>query len=350
MPLLPTRPPLRRSSAALVVPDFALAAVVQRLLEGTLALGPGQKLVVVTDKANREVALTLTETAGAARILTETLLLDELAPRPHYALDARVRQAMAGAQASLLLVKFEKDEMKMRAEIVEEAKRLGIRHGHIVGVRRGALISGLSVDPRRIAALAGAIRGRLQPSSKLRIRSAAGTDLVVQLEKSHRWVEYSGIVAPGGRANLPAGELVTSPGDVEGVFVADGSLGDSDGELAQLLDRTPLTLRISRGRVRAIEGRDGALARRIDERIKRPGNLDRVGLAGFGTNVGMTSCVGDVFADQKIPGFHLSLGFPFPKETGATWDASSWVAFTSVGADVDVDGAPIMRAGRYLVA
>jgi hypothetical protein len=106
--------------------------------------------------------------------------------------------------------------------------------------------------------------------------------------------------------NLPGGEIITSPESVEGAYLANGTLGDADGALNRLLQSTPITLRIAGARVK------------------------------------------DVFSDQKIPGVHLSLGETFPQATGATWTSNSWIAFTSVEHDADIDKTRVLRRGRYV--
>lgn len=58
---------------------------------------------------------------------------------------------------------------------------------------------------------------------------------------------------------------------------------------------------------------------------------------------------GDVFADQKVPGLHLSLGETFPEATGATWTSKSWIALTLASCDVEIDRSQVIRAGRYIV-
>lgn len=72
-------------------------------------------------------------------------------------------------------------------------------------------------------------------------------------------------------------------------------------------------------------------------------------LDSFGVNLGLTTPLGDVFSDQKIPGVHLSFGDPFATETGATWTCRSWLALTSVGHDADLDKLQVLRGGRYIL-
>ncbi len=328
--------------------DVGLAVAAQRLIELSLGIVPGERVLVVHDAGHDDVVAIVAEAVREARGEPILLRLEELAPRPHASLHPRVTEAFALAQASLLIVDFHKGELQMRTQMIEQATAAGLRHGHIVGVARASMVEGFSVDPRRIAQKTRELMVRLKPDARITARSG-DAELVVQLAPRCRWVDYGCIVASGKRVNLPGGELVTNPESLDGVYVANGTLGDADGALNRLLRDTPITLRITGGRAKSVEcARDPSLARAVLDRFARTPNLDRVGLVSFGVNLGLTKPVGDVFSDQKIPGVHLSFGDPFAHETGATWTCRSWLAFTSVEHDADIDKVPVLRGGRYI--
>ena len=328
--------------------DIGLAVAAQRLIELSLGIVPGERVLIVHDAAHEDIVTVVAEAVRAARAEPMLVRLEDLGGRPHGVLHPRISDAVPLAQASLLLVEFHKGELQMRTQMIEETTRAGLRHGHIVGVARASMVQGFSVDPRRIAEKARELMVRLKPDARITVRCGEA-ELFVQLAPSCRWVDYGCIVGSGKRVNLPGGELVTCPESVEGVYVANGTLGDADGALNRLLRDTPITVRIAGGRAKGVEcPRDPSLARAVLDRFARTTNLDRVGLVSFGVNLGLTTPLGDVFSDQKIPGVHLSFGDPFAHETGATWTSRSWLAFTSVGHDADLDKQPVLRGGRYI--
>jgi leucyl aminopeptidase (aminopeptidase T) len=329
--------------------DVGLAVAAQRLIELSLGIVPGEEVLIVHDAAHDYVVTIIAEAVREARGAPILMRLEELGARPHASLHPRISEAIALAQASLLIVDFHKGELQMRTQMIEQTTGAGLRHGHIVGVARASMVEGFSVDPRRIAQKARELLVRLKPDTRITVRSD-DAELVVQLAPRCRWVDYGCIVGSGKRVNLPGGELVTSPESIDGVYVANGTLGDADGALNRLLRDTPVTLRIAGGRAKSVEcPRDPSLARAILARFAGTTNLDRVGLVSFGVNLGLTKPVGDVFSDQKIPGVHLSFGDPFPTETGAAWTCRSWLAFTSLEHDADIDKLPVLRGGRYIV-
>lgn len=330
--------------------DPALAAAARSAIEGALAVVANEHVVLVGDQEHAEALDALVEATRAAGAHPVRMILEELAPRPHRWLHPRIAAALLDAQASVLLISFHAHELPMRNELVDLAAAHRLRHAHMVGIGRESMIAGLKVDPRQLEEKMLALRTRLGPSSEVSVKSVAGTNLLVKLAPWCRWLLYGGVVRPGTKDNLPSGELVTCPENVEGTYVADGTLGDADGLLARSLQETPVILRISKGRVKTVEcANDAALARDIEDAMRSVTNLDRVGLVGFGLNAGIEKPLGNVFTDQKVPGVHISLGETFPARTGALWTAESWIAFTTASCDANVDQLPVLRDGRFVL-
>jgi leucyl aminopeptidase (aminopeptidase T) len=330
--------------------DVGLATAASRLVEQSLGVVPGERVVLVYDEPHRAIAEAIEAAVREAKSEPVTFKLEDLGPRPFTSLDARVAAAARDAQATILLVDFHEGELEMRAEMVALASRHRLRHGHMVGVTRASVVSGFAVDPRRVADKTRELLVRLKPDSRITVKSAAGTDVVIELAPRCRWVEYGCVVGPGKAVNLPGGELITSPESVTGTYVADGTLGDAEGTLTRALGETPLTLHLVASRVRSIEcPRDPGLARALARRVAAVRDLDRVGLVIFGVNLGLSTPVGDIASDQKIPGVHLALGQTFPEQTGAAWTSASWLGVTSVACDADIDSLPVLRGGRYML-
>jgi len=171
----------------------------------------------------------------------------------------------------------------------------------------------------------------------------------VKLDPRNRWQERVGIIRPGRWENLPSGELFTCPADVNGVFVADASIGSPVGAAAGVLARNPIRLEIKGGVCRSVSCNDRILAGGVESALHSERNAERVGMVILGTNVGIRDPTGEVICDQNMPGLHLGFGATFPDQTGATWDAPTQMAVTATAGDVDLDGGPLLRNGRYLV-
>jgi leucyl aminopeptidase (aminopeptidase T) len=268
--------------------------------------------------------------------------------RPLRELPPVIDELIRDAQATILLAAFVEGEHPMRLALLERVRELGLRHAHMIGVTRRAMVAGLSVDPARILDTTRAVRMRLRPNSVLRSRSSSGTDLTVEIDPNHRWVEHVGVIRAGRWENLPSGELMTSPKNVGGVFVCDASVSGTFGG-GGLLTRMPLRLDIEDSVVKSVACNDSNLQRAIEGFLASDRFTRRIGTVFLGTNVGLLEPIGETVCDQNLPGLHISLGSTYADVTGAPFTTAAYVSLTAAGGDVDLDGAPLLRAGRYLL-
>ncbi len=352
-------PPSRHSASRMPVPrvtvrlsavDFDVVNAGRRILEGALGVVPGERVVVLLDRARADLASVLNEVAQSLGAVALVFVMEEFGERPLRDLPRAVTEALERAQASILIVGYKDGELALRRDQLNYITEHRLRHAHMIGVTRTSLITGFSVDPSRILDATRAVRMRIRPDSKLHLRSAAGSDLSITIPPAHRWVEHVGAIRPGRWENLPTGALVTAVGEVSGVFVADASLGAEIGASAGTLERTPIRFEIEGGVCKRVHCSDLSLQRSVEEILRRERDLEKVGIVILGTNVGIVRATGEICCDQNMPGLHIGFGATFPEYTGATWNSRGQLLATSRSGDVDLDGTPIMRSGRYIVS
>lgn len=345
-----TPSPTKRPSSSFRIAglDFDIVTAARRILDSSLTVVPGDKVIMILDRPRATMADVLAETARSIGAKCDVVILEDLGPRPHVSLAPSIVSMLNEAQASLLLVGFERGEQPMRLELLRLVSTLRLRHAHMVGVSRRSLIAGFAVDPKRILDATRAIRMRLRPDSIIKVQSRAGTNLTVTLAAQRRWAEQVGAIRPGKWENLPAGELTTAPLRVDGVYVADASVG-GHFEHTELLQRNPIRLTVDASQVKAVECDDAMLLRSVEAYLASDALADRVGTIAFGTNVGILAPIGEIVCDQNMPGLHVSLGATFPDITGAPDGAKTQLTLTAQSLDVDLDGQRIMHAGRYLI-
>lgn len=329
--------------------DYDLLSAARRVVEGALSVVQGERVVVICDTERAPLAAAIEEAASWLKAKAQVFNLDDCAPPPLAELPPLIAKAMADAQASVFIARAGSDEVALRRHVVELAKKHDIRHAHMLGVTPRTMVAGLAVDPHRIADTARQLRARLRPDSEIRLTSAAGSDLIVRLSPGHRWVENSGIIRQGRWLNLPAGELLTAPKSVQGTFVVNASITGSLGLEGMLLDSSPLTLQFDGTRTTSASSADSRVRQAVEDYLRGGANHDRVGLVSFGTNIGLSEPSGTLIVDQTLPGLHLALGMTLPELTGADWDSAGQLVLTASGADLDIDGNAVMRAGRYLM-
>ena len=346
-----TRPPPRAYPSSLKLPaiNYDLVNAGRRVIEAALSVVPGEVVLVIVDRSRRELGAVLQEVTRNVGANGIVLALEEFGARPMRRVPERMRDELRRAQASVLLTGYAEGEHAMRVELLDLVKVFGLRHGHMVGITSRSMIPGFSVDPARILDATRAARTRIRPDSVLRLRSAAGSDLEVKLDPRHRWVEHTGVVRPGKWENLPSGKLHTAPGEVNGVFVCDASIGEHFGAAAGLLMRTPVRVEIEQSLCKSVRCDERTLQREIDLFLRKEHNGNRVGTVTLGTNVGLLGPTGELICDLNLPGLHINFGTTLPEQTGAAWTSRLQLAMTGAAADLDIDGAPLLRSGRYLV-
>jgi aminopeptidase len=339
----------RRSTLPVRVVDFELANAAKRVVHGALSVVPGERLVVVADEPRYEVGRAFVEAARALGASADVVAIERFGARPLRGLPSALSEALRNAQASILIVGLDDAEMGMRRELLELVRDVRLRHAHMIGLTRKALATGFSADPARVLDTTRAVRTRLRPRSVLRLRTAAGAELEVRLGPASVWSVHDGAIRAGRWENLPAGELTTSPEEVSGVYVADASLGGQIGAAAGLLTSKPVRVEIEGGICKRVACVDRALARQIEEFIGREHHLNRVGTITLGTNIGILGPTGEFVCDQNLPGLHIAFGSVIPELTGASYQTRSQLMMTCTQSDIDLDGAALMRKGRYLI-
>lgn len=341
-------PDLLGSARRLSSLDFDLVNAARRIVEGALGLVLGDHFVAIADDRNDAFATALVDAAIGAGATAELIDLASFGVRPTRVLPPELENVLGGAQAGVYLASFNDGEDPLLDGIVRVVREKQLRFGAMPGATRRGILAGFAADPARIAEASRGVRLRVRPDSILRVRTPGGSDLTVKLAPSHRWFERVGSVRAGRFDPLPLGQLLTAPGDVSGVYVADASVGlDADPAGGHAM-RSPVRFEIDGGVVRAVRTRDALLERKVELALRREHQLDAVGLVIIGTNVGLDGPVGELYVDQTLPGLHLSFGATMPDLTGAAPSARHHFVAAAGNADVDLDGAPLLRSGHFV--
>jgi aminopeptidase len=169
------------------------------------------------------------------------------------------------------------------------------------------------------------------------------------MNPAYKWIKTSGIISPLKWGNLPGGETFTTPGEVNGVFVVDGVVGDYLCARYGNLRSTPLTLRIEKNRLIEAHSANAQLEKEFWDYTHTDENSDRVGEFAIGTNIGCHDVIGNILQDEKIPGVHIAFGNPYGAHTGADWYSSTHIDVVGRDFDIWIDGDPIMRHGQFLI-
>jgi aminopeptidase len=308
-----------------------------------------EKVTIIADNVCREIAASLVreiEEIGAPCI---AFVLEDLAPRPLTDLPAEILADLESSQVSIFAVQVQANELRSRMQMTEVVNRRRIRHAHMVNINRQIMVEGMRADFLKVDRISSKVLALVGVARQIKAKTAGGSDLVADLDPSYRWLKTSGLISPDKWGNLPGGEVFTTPGEVNGTFVIDGVVGDYLCEKFGDLKGSPLTIRVKGNRLTDAFSDNKGLERDFWTYTHTDENSDRVGEFAIGTNIEVKDVIGHILQDEKFPGIHIAFGNPYGEHTGAKWYSSTHIDVVGRRFDIWVDGAQIMREGKFLI-
>jgi leucyl aminopeptidase (aminopeptidase T) len=256
---------------------------------------------------------------------------------------------MERSQVSIFAVHVQPNELRSRMEMTDIVNRRRMRHAHMVNINRHIMLEGMRADYHKVDRLSSKVIDLVSVAREIRATTPAGSDFRATLNPQYRWLKTSGLISPDKWGNLPGGEVFTTPGEVNGVFVIDGVVGDYLCERFGSLEATPLTVRITGNRLTEAFSDNKELESAFWAYTHTDDNSDRVGEFAIGTNIELTHVIGHILQDEKFPGIHIAFGNPYGAHTGADWYSSTHIDVVGTRFDIWVDDRQIMREGRFLI-
>src|SRR5882724_3909623 len=328
-----------------VSPDLLPGA--KNAVETCLGIKPGEQVALIADEPSRAVTASLAAALENVHAACTALLLEEFGPRPMRAAPARVLEALETADVGILCMTPQPGELSARMAIVKVVERRQIRYAHMVGVTPEIMQQGMRADYRMVDRLSDKLRERMLRAETLTVKTEAGTKFAAHFDRGLDWVKTSGLISPRYWSNLPAGEVFTTPGTVDGRFVCDATAGDHFNGKYGDLQTTPLVLEIEGARLVGVECARKDLEKEFWEYCHSDENSDRVGELAFGTNLGLSEMIGILLQDEKFPGVHIAFGDPYGSQTHADWKSKTHVDVLTRNCDVWIDEDQIIEKGHY---
>jgi aminopeptidase len=329
--------------------DPELTPGARNAVEVCLRIRASEKVTVITDEATKEIAASIAAELEKLGATYQAWILEELAQRPLTDLPRAIVEDLETSQVSIFAVQAQTNELRSRMQMTDVVNRKRIRHAHMVNINRQIMLEGMRADFLRVDRISTKVVEMARKAKRIRAKTAAGTDLIADLNPNYRWLKTSGIISPDKWGNLPGGEVFTAPGEVNGTFVIDGVVGDylcaKFGDLAP----NPLTIQVKGNRLTEAHSSNRELEDDFWRYTHTDENSDRVGEFAIGTNIGLKSLIGQILQDEKYPGIHIAFGNPYGAHTGAEWDCSTHIDVVGRKFDIWVDDEQIMRQGQFLL-
>jgi leucyl aminopeptidase (aminopeptidase T) len=329
--------------------DPELTPGARNAIRTCLRVEPHEKVTLITDRASEEIAAALAAEISAVGAHWRSFCLEDCAPRPLAAMPPEVLADLESSQVSIFAVVAQQGELKSRMQMTDVVNRRKMRHAHMVNIEKRIMLEGMRADFHQVDALTVAVRDIAASARRIRAATPNGTSIVADMNPNYNWIKTSGIISTAKWGNLPGGECFTSPGEVNGVFVIDGVVGDYLCAKYGDLRDTPLTVRVEGNRMVSAECANRELREEFWAYCHTDENSDRVGEFAIGTNLALTDVIGNILQDEKIPGVHIAFGNPYGAHTGADWYSSTHIDVVGRQFDIWADDRQIMRDGRFLV-
>ena len=329
--------------------DSELTPGARNAVNVCLRVQPTEKVTVITDEVTREIAASLVHEVEKVGAPYRAWLLEDVAPRPLEHLPAEILADLETSQVSIFAVQVQANELKSRMEMTDVVNRKKIRHAHMVNINRQIMLEGMRADFLKVDRISAKVIEMVRKARQVRAKTAAGTDLVADLNPAYKWLKTSGIISPDKWGNLPGGEIFTTPGEVNGTFVIDGVVGDYLCAKFGDLKGSPLTIRVKGNRLVEAHSENRELESDFWKYTHTDENSDRVGEFAIGTNIELKDVIGQILQDEKFPGVHIAFGNPYGAHTGAEWYSSTHIDVVGRHFDIWVDEEQIMRGGKFLV-
>ena len=329
--------------------DSELTPGARNAVQVCLRVEPSERVTVITDEASLEIAAALVRELEQVGSPYHAFVLEDLAERPLTRLPQEILDDLEKTDVSIFAVKVQRNELQSRMQMTEVVNRRKIRHAHMVNINRRIMLEGMRADFAKVDRISQKVVEMVRKASQIRARTAAGTDLVADLNPSYQWLKTSGIISRDKWGNLPGGEVFTTPGEVNGTFVIDGVVGDYLCAKFGDLKENPLTIRIEKNRLVSAESSNRELRDDFWAYTHTDENSDRVGEFAIGTNIELKDVIGEILQDEKYPGVHIAFGNPYGEHTGAKWYSSTHIDVVGRKFDIWVDGEQIMKGGEFLI-
>jgi aminopeptidase len=318
-----------------------------------LRIAAYEKVTVIADESTLTIAAAMVAELEKIGCEWHAFVLEELAERPLSGMPEEILSDMETSQVSIFAVQVQPNELRSRMQMTDVVNRRQMRHAHMVNITPEVMVEGMRADFNAVDRLSQVVLDKVRAASYIHATTAAGTDIRAELNPNYKWFKTSGIISPEKWGNLPGGECFTAPGEVNGVFVVDGVVGDFLCAQFGLLQATPLTIAISRNRITNVECENKELERAFWEYTHTDENSDRVGEFAIGTNIGVSRVIGNILQDEKFPGIHIAFGDPYGNHTGAPWKSTTHIDVVGLNFNIWLGGdegeEQIMRGGKFLI-
>jgi aminopeptidase len=318
-------------------------------IQTCLRLRPSERLAIITDRETEEIAASLAAEAREIGSPVEVLVMEDYGPRPMLALPAPIAAALERADVSIYAGQPKQGELAFRRDLTAIIDRRQIRHAHMVSISHRIMVEAMRANFELVDAISCRVLDRAVKATRIVATSPGGSRLEATFDPSIKWLKTSGIISTSKWGNLPGGEVLTAPARVDGVYVADGVVGDYLCARYGDLKDNPLSIEIADSRIVDIRCERRDLVEDFRGYTTTDENSNRVGEFAIGTNIAVQDVIGNILQDEKLPTLHIAFGHPYAEHTGAPWRSTTHIDVVGRSFSIWFDGDLVMQGGKFLI-
>ncbi|HEX2867860.1 MAG TPA: aminopeptidase [Ignavibacteriales bacterium] len=297
-----------------------------------------EKILVVTDEVKRQIGYTLY--SNALDLGFEALLV-EMKSRQYNGEEPP--QEVAELMQKFDIVFCPTSKSLTHTDARRSASEKGVRIATFPGITPEVMIRGLNADYKKIAALTVKLKKIFEKTKTVRVTSAAGTDITMDISGRTAYASKGLFHKKGESGNLPTGETFVAPveGTSQGVVVVDGSMAGLG-----MVNNANIRIKVADGFATEITG--GPMAKKLIKLLDVHGKAARnVAEFGIGTN-DKAKLSGILLEDEKVMGT-IHIAFGDNKSMGGSVRVASHLDGLVKKPTVYFDGKVIMKDGKLLI-
>ena len=303
----------------------------------------------MTDNETEEIGASLADQVREIGAPIEVHVMEDYGPRPMLTLPAPIAAALERADVSIYAGQPKQGELAFRRALTGIIDRRQIRHAHMVSISHRIMVEAMRANFDDVDAISTRLLERAIKAKKILATSPGGSRVEATFDPSIKWLKTSGIISTSKWGNLPGGEVLTAPARVDGVYVADGVVGDYLCARYGDLKDNPLTVTIENSRIMDVQCKRQDLVADFLAYTATDENSNRVGEFAMGTNIAIHDVIGNILQDEKLPTLHVAFGHPYSEHTGAPWRSTTHIDIVGRSFDIWFDGDQVMAGGKYLI-
>jgi aminopeptidase len=308
-----------------------------------------ERVTIVTDRETEDIAASLADQVREVGAPVEVHIMEDYGPRPMLTLPAPIAAALERADVSIYAGQPKQGELAFRRALTAIIDRRHNRHAHMDAISHTVMDEPRRANFDEVDAISRRLFERALKATRIVATSPGGSHVEATFDPAIKWLKTSGIISTTKWGNLPGGEVLTAPARVDGLYVADGVVGDYLCARYGDLQNNPLAITIEDSRIVDIQCDRQDLVEEFRAYTSTDENSNRVGEFAIGTNIAVHDVIGNILQDEKLPTLHLAFGHPYAEHTGANWRSTTHIDVVGRRFAIWFDGDPIMRDGKFLI-